>query len=135
LAKALECKIVFHATNTTNALIQQYVRHRHAHVRAEYIEMAKWIGLRDVAASTPDDHMLVIITARQGTVSYKAAIDKLPEEITEYYHGTNLMIIFPDQYGPAPETLTFTSIQHKEQLSAYQELKKWWNKYKTGKAS
>jgi Kef-type K+ transport system membrane component KefB len=135
LAKALECKIVFHATTTTNALIQQYVRHRHAHVRAEYIEMAKWIGLRDVAANTPDDHMLVIVTARQGTVSYKAAIDKLPEEITEYYHGTNLMIIFPDQYGPAPEELTFTSIQHKEQVSAYQELKNWWHKFKTNKAS
>ena len=97
--------------------------------------MATWIGLRDVAANTPDDHMLVIVTARQGTVSYKAAIDKLPEEITEYYHGTNLMIIFPDQYGPAPEELTFTSIQHKEQVSAYQELKNWWHKYKTGKVS
>ena len=92
--------------------------------------MAKWIGLRDVAANTPDDHMLVIVTARQGTVSYKAAIDKLPEEITEYYHGTNLMIIFPDQYGPAPDTITFATTQHKEQRSAYQEMIILWHRLK-----
>lgn len=128
LAKALECRIVFHATAVTISLIRMYIESRHPHVRAEYTEMAKWIGLIDVAENTPDDNMLVIITARQGTVSYKAAIDKLPDEITEHYHGTNLMIIFPDQHGPAPETLTFTSIQHKEDVSAYQELRKWWVK-------
>ena len=125
LAKALECRIVFHATLTTISLLQQYVENRHPNVRGEYTEMAKWIGMPDVAENTPDDNMLVVITARQGTVSYKNALDKLPEEITEHYHGKNLMIIFPDQYGPAPETFTFTSIQHKEQLSAYQDLRNW----------
>ena len=128
LAKALECRIVFHATSVTISLIKMYIESRHPHVRAEYTEMPKWIGLIDVAENTPSDNMLVIITARQGTVSYKAAIDRLPDELTEHYHGTNLMIIFPDQYGPAPETLTFTSIQHKEEVSAYQELRKWWTK-------
>ena len=125
LAKALGCRIVFHATLTTNSLIRPYVENRHANVRAEYVEMEKWINMKDVAAATPDDNMLVIITARQGTVSYKKALDKLPEEITENYHGSNIMIIFPDQYGPAPETFTFTSIQHKEQISAYQNLHDW----------
>ena len=125
LAKALECRMVFHATLTTLSLIQLYVENRHPHVRGEYVEMAKWIGMPKVAEETPDDNMLVIITARQGTVSYKAALDKLPEEITEHYHGSNIMIIFPDQYGPAPETFTFTSIQHKEQVSAYQDLRNW----------
>ena len=125
LAKALECRIVFHATAATTDLIRQYVEHRHSNVRAEYVEMPKWIGLIDVAEQTPEDNILVIITARQGTVSYKAAIDRLPEELTAHYHGQNLMIIFPDQYGPAPETLTFTSIQHREQISAYETLRRW----------
>ena len=125
LAKALECRIVFHATLPTISLLQSYIANSHPNVRAEFLEMAKWVGIQQVASETPDDNMLVIITARQGTVSYKKALDKLPEEITEYYHGSNLMIIFPDQYGPAPETFTFTSIQHKEQISAYQDLRNW----------
>ena len=130
LAKALECRIMFHATQATTSLIRQYISLRHPNIRAEYIEMAKWIGFIDVAEATLPDQMLVVVTARQGTVSYKAALAQLPEEITEHYHGTNLMIIFPDQHGPAPETLTFTSIQHKEQVSAYQDLLKWWNRMK-----
>ena len=130
LAKALECRIVFHARETTMEFIKQYIMHRHPNVRAEYVDMPKWVGIIQLAKNTPDDQMLVVVTARQGTVSYKAALERLPDELTEYYHGTNLMIIFPDQYGPAPETLTFTSIQHKEQLSAYQELLIWLRKKK-----
>ena len=31
--------------------------------------------------------------------SCKTALERLPEEITKYFSGTNLMIIFPDQHG------------------------------------
>ena len=73
-----------------------------------------------MAEETDKEEMLVVVTARQGTVSYKAALDRLPEELTKHYIGTNVMIIFPDQYGPAPDTMTFATAQHTEQLSAYQ---------------
>ena len=69
--------------------------------------------------------MFVVVTARRGTVSYKKAFDRLPDELTEHYKGKNLMIIFPDQYGPAPETMTFATAQHTEQLSAYQVVVDW----------
>lgn len=82
--------------------------------------MPQWRGLIRLAQNTDKEEMLVVVTARQGTVSYKAALDRLPEEITKNYMGNNIMIIFPDQYGPAPDTMTFAAAQHTEQLSAYQ---------------
>jgi hypothetical protein len=56
--------------------------------------------------------MLVVITARQGTVSYKSAMERLPDELTRYYHKKNVMIIFPDQYGSQPDAMTFAAAQH-----------------------
>ena len=122
LAGGIGCRIIFNGRANTLELITQFVNSRHAHVRAEYVEMPKWKGLIELAQNTDREEMLVVVTARQGTVSYKAALDRLPEELTKHYMGTNIMIIFPDQYGPAPDTMTFAAAQHTEQLSAYQNV-------------
>ena len=86
-----------------------------------------------IAAQIAEDHMLVVITARKGTVSHKTALERLPEEITRFFQGTNLMIIFPDQHGDASgESLTFAEPQHQEEISAYVAFNQWIKK-KIGK--
>ncbi len=126
---SIGCRIAFNGRDETLSLIKKYIRHHHPHARAEYVDMPHWSGLIKLAENTNDDEMLVVVTARQGTVSYKAALDRLPDELTQYYKGHNLMIVFPDQYGPAPDTLTIAAMSHTEQLSAYQEMLNWWTKF------
>ena len=73
--------------------------------------------------------MFVVVTARKGTVSYKTALERLPEEITKHFSGTSLMIIFPDQYGDSDKLITFAEPQHQEEESAYEQLHEWLYKY------
>ena len=126
----LECRIVFHARQDTLALIAEFVRNRHAAMRAEYAQMSHWNELPSLAATIATDHLFVVITARKGTVSYKAALDHLPDEITRHFSGANLMIVFPDQYGGDGEELTFAEPQHTEGTSAYEDVGKWMKKLK-----
>jgi nucleotide-binding universal stress UspA family protein len=128
MAQNVGCRIIFHGRVESLNLIDVYISHRHPSIRAEYVSMPKWKGLIELMEKTLPDEMLVIVTARQGTVSYKAALANLPEEMTEHYKGTNYMILFPDQFGPAPDTMTFAEAQHTEQLSAYHEFIIWWRK-------
>lgn len=128
LANSIGCRIVFHGRVESTELIDRYITAKHKSVRAEYSSMPKWHGVVELMHEVRDDEMLIVVTARQGTVSYKAALNNLPQELTEHYKGTNLMILFPDQYGPAPDTLTFATMQHKEQLSAYDEMILWWKR-------
>ena len=60
-----------------------------------------------------------MVTARKGTVSYKNALERLPDEINNYFSGKTIMIIFPDQFGEAIDTMTFAQPQHTEERSAY----------------
>ncbi|MDO4172992.1 MAG: cation:proton antiporter, partial [Prevotellaceae bacterium] len=119
-AASIGCRTEFNGRSETLRLIRQYVTNRHPHVRAEYTEMPKWSGVINLAQNTSSEEMLIVVTARQGTVSYKVALDRLPDELTNYYMGHNIMIIFPDQYGPPLDSMTFAAAQHTEQLSAYQ---------------
>ena len=130
LAGNLDCRIQFHGRSETLGLINEYIQNRHHEVRADYTLMNHWNELPQLAAQIASDHMFVVVTARKGTVSYKTALERLPEEITKFFSGTNLMIIFPDQYGDASgEQLTFAEPQHQEEVSAYEAFNQWMKKH------
>ncbi len=123
LAGNLDCRVSFHGRTDTLALIREYVHNRHPNVRAQYAAMEHWNELPKLAATIRDDHMFVVVTARKGTVSYKTALERLPQEISQYFNGRNVMIIYPDQYGEPMEHMTFAEPQHTEERSAYDWLR------------
>ena len=125
-AEQLDCRILFHGRQESLDLIKRFIDNVHSSVRGEYKLMGHWNELPTLAAGIEKDHLFVVVTARRGTISYKNALDRLPDELTEYFSGTNLMIIFPDQYGQQKEDMmSFTEAQHHEENSIYDMLRKW----------
>jgi Kef-type K+ transport system membrane component KefB len=130
-AGQLDCRIQFHGREESLVLIAEYINNRHPNVRAEYTPMAHWNELPQLAATIQEDHMFVVITARKGTISYKNALERLPDELQKYFSGKNLMIIFPDQYGDQKdERMSFTEAQHHEETSLYTTISQWIHKKK-----
>ena len=126
LAGQLDCRIQFHGRNESLALIKEYINNRHPNVRAEYTYMAHWNELPQLAAGIVDDHLFVVVTARKGTISYKTALERLPDELQKHFSGKNLMIIFPDQHGDTKdERMSFTEAQHHEEKSIYDTILRW----------
>ncbi len=120
MAGNLDCRIQFHGRKESLILIREFVNNRHPNVRGEYTEMGHWNELPNLAGNISEDHMFVVVTARKGTISYKNAMDRLPNELMQHFSGKNLMIIFPDQYGETKEDrMTFTEAQHHEENSIY----------------
>ena len=124
LAGNLGCRIVFHGRRDTMSLINEYVQNRHPEVRAEYAVMQHWKEFTQLAREVNDDHLLVVVTARQGTVSYKPVFEYLPEELTHSFPTCSLILIYPDQNGQPQDVMTFTAPQRQEQESAYSSLMK-----------
>jgi len=126
MASNLDCRIEFHGRHESLELIGDYIGRHHPTVRAEYTYMAHWNELPKLAATISDDHLFVVITARKGTISYKNALERLPNELQQHFSGKNLMIVFPDQYGDAKdESMTFTAAQHQEESSIYNTIARW----------
>ena len=125
-AGQLDCRIQFHGRNESLTLIREYINNRHPNVRAEYTYMGHWNELPQLAAEIADDHLFVVVTARKGTISYKTALERLPDELQKHFSGKNLMIIFPDQHGDTKdERMSFTEAQHHEENSIYDTILKW----------
>ena len=125
LSENLECRTVFHGRTDTLALVNEYLRNRHADMRVEYRQMDHWNELPRLASSISEDHLFIVIAARKGTVSYKNALEHLPDEIKQYFSGKNIIIIFPDQHGDPMDEMTFAQPQHQEERSAYVIVREW----------
>ena len=125
MAGNLECRIVFHGRQDTLQLVKEFIHNRFPSVRAEYEELEHWNELPGLATRIREDHLFVIVTARKGTISYKSAMERLPEEVNKYFKGKTLMIIFPDQYGNRMDDMTFAQPQHTEERSAYEAVREW----------
>ena len=126
LAGQLDCRIQFHGRQESLTLIAEYINNRHPNVRAEYTQMGHWNELPQLAADISEDHLFVVVTARKGTISYKNALERLPDELQKHFSGKNLMIIFPDQFGvQKEERMSFTEAQHHEENSIYANISRW----------
>ena len=125
MAGNLECRITFHGRKETLQLVNEFIRNRFPSVRAEYEEMEHWKELPTLGSKVREDHLFVIVTARKGTISYKTAMERLPEELNKCVKDKTIMIIFPDQYGSEMDDMTFAQPQHTEERSAYEAVREW----------
>ena len=133
MATNMECHTEFYGRDDVLPLIEQYIKNRYSEMRYSCTVMLHWSEMPQLASSVSNDHLFIIVTARKGTVSHKNALERLPDEIQNYFADRNIMIIFPDQHGDAMEEMTFAQPQHTEDQSAYESLSKWMKKNLTRK--
>ena len=81
--------------------------------------------LKRLSKEVREDHMLVIVLARRGSISFRPSFEHIPRQINKYYRETGLMLIFPDLYA---ETAT-KSLSINEPLTtnqSYEAGKDWY---------
>lgn len=128
LADNLDCRILFHGREEALSLVRSYANNRYPSARIDTSIMQHWNQLPQLAATIHTDHLFVVVTSRKDAVSYKKAQEQLPEELEQHFKGTNIIILFPYQYGTDKEQMSFAEPQHQEEESAYSLLRKWWKR-------
>ena len=128
LAENLGCRIVFNGRMECLDLIQKYVKRAHTSLRAEYQHMEHWKEFPQLSQQIREDQLLVVVTARKNTVSYKATFEYLPRELTQHFPHCSLIILYPDQNGQPQDAMTFTAPQQQNDESAYAQLLNWFRR-------
>lgn len=128
LSLEIGCAIHFYGEEQTCERIRLYLDHHHKGIRADYFDFDMGDGLGQLASEVNDDHLLVVVSARQGTLSYRNHVNKLQPSLKAHFSRCNLMIIFPDQSGENEEQSTFSQplVQEKYEPPA---ITKWLSKY------
>ena len=95
----------FHTCGDTGFYIKQYLQEAHPSLRLE-TRLEKGFGsmLLGMKEEVNKDHLLVIISSRAGFISFVPAFNSLPSVIARNFSHTNIILLYPDQYGDPQET-------------------------------
>ena len=108
MSSQLGCRVHFYAHPQTLGYIRGYIQKKHKDTRAAYSELENWDDLLILTGQVNYDHLLVIISARRGSISYDSAFERLPMQISKYFNNNSIMLLYPEQKGDPTETLSFS---------------------------
>lgn len=106
IGEELDCRLEYHASHETLPYIKGYMVQKHSHVRSQYIEMNDWEELLNLPNVLNLSCLLVIVTARPGFISHQSRFHELPQIIHHNFGHTNVMLLFPDQWGEPQESIS-----------------------------
>ena len=121
----LGCRVHFWAHADTMQRISGYMNKFHGSVRVEYSIMDSWDDLLLISNKVAYDHLMVIVSARRGAISYQPSFEELPDQITKYFANNSLMLIYPDQLGDPSENFTFSAPSSQSGTRFYDNVSKW----------
>lgn len=117
------CRVHFHAPQVTLGRIKGYIDKRHKNLRTEYSELESWDDLLLLTGQVRDDHLMVIVSSRQGAISYDPRFEKLPTQLGKYFAYCSFAVIIPEQFGEHDvDKVTFTEPMAAAEMTSYANL-------------
>ena len=97
LSEKLGCGIHFYGLENTLNRVKWYMQRKHKGKSIETVVFHMKEGIDQLSHVVNNDHLLVIVSARHGTISYQSNINKINNAVKKHFFNKSLMIIFPDQ--------------------------------------
>ncbi len=114
----LGCRVHFFANPQTLICLKVLISKNYRGIRSELSELANWEDLLLLTGQVNYDHLLVVVSARRGSVSYDISFEHLPAQLSKYFSNNSLLVIYPDQYGNPQDTISFSDPRgHNEALN------------------
>ena len=103
MASGLGCRVSYHGHPDTMSLIESYLK-SNVTVEAEFCPTDGGNDLKRLAKIIRDDHLLVIVSARKGSISFRPSLDHVFTQLQRDYQETSVLLIYPNGYSVDSET-------------------------------
>ena len=129
MSVTLNCRVHFFANEQTTHLLQALIRKKHSDTMAEFSRLDDWDDLLLLTGQVNYDHLLVVISARRGSISYDSSFERLPGQLGKYFSNNSLIVLYPDQIGEPQEAISFANPQGNNESQHYEKVGRWFYKW------
>ena len=119
----LGCRVHFFANEETTVQLQALVKKKHGQTLTDFSRLDDWGDLLILTGQVNYDHLLVVISARRGSISYDSSFEKLPAQLGKYFSNNSLIVLYPDQLGEPQDAVSFSNPRNEAQH--YEKVGKW----------
>lgn len=129
LGGTLGCRVHFYANEETTAHLQGLVKKKYGHTLTDFSRLDDWDDLLLLTGQVNYDHLLVIISARRGSISYDSSFEKLPGQIGKYFANNSLIVLYPDRLGEPQDSVSFSNPRGNNESQHYEKVGNWFYKW------
>lgn len=119
----LGCRVHFFANEETTVQLQALVKKKYGQTLTDFSRLDDWGDLLILTGQVNYDHLLVVISARRGSISYDGSFEKLPAQLSKYFSNNSLIVLYPDQLGEPQDAVSFSNPRNEAQH--YEKVGKW----------
>ena len=119
----LVCRVHFFANEETTVQLQALVKKKYGQTLTDFSRLDDWGDLLILTGQVNYDHLLVVISARRGSISYDSSFEKLPAQLSKYFSNNSLIVLYPDQLGEPQDAVSFSNPRNEAQH--YEKVGKW----------
>lgn len=125
----LGCRVHFFASRRTLEHLQQLISKKYSGTLVEFSVLEEWSDLLMLTGQVNYDHLLVVVSARRGSISYDPSFERLPNQLSRYFSNNSLLVLYPDQFGDPQEIVSFSDPRGYNESQHYDKVGKWFNKW------
>jgi Kef-type K+ transport system membrane component KefB len=125
IAATLGCRVHFFANSDTTPLLKMVVKKRYAQTQTDFSLLDDWDDLHMLTGKVNFDHLLVVISARRGSISYNASFEKLPSQINKYFANNSMIVLYPDDLSEEHELVSFSNALGVDDVPHYELVGRW----------
>ena len=119
----LGCRVHFFANEETTVQLQALVKKKYGQTLTDFSRLDDWGDLLILTGQVNYDHLLVVISARRGSISYDSSFEKLPAQLSKYFSNNSWIVLYPDQLGEPQDAVSFSNPRNEAQH--YEKVGKW----------
>ena len=119
----LGCRVHFFANEETTVQLQALVKKKYGQTLTDFSRLDDWGDLLILTGQVNYDHLMVVISARRGSISYDSSFEKLPAQLSKYFSNNSLIVLYPDQLGEPQDAVSFSNPRNEAQH--YEKVGKW----------
>ena len=108
LTRQVGCRIIFCCPGEVQPMIRGVIYTENYGIRCEFKTINSYDDMILLSGEILDDDLFVLICARAQSVSYRSEMSELPSFLQRNFSHHNLMVIYPEQFGEAPQLVSFT---------------------------
>lgn len=118
MVNEIGAKLVVVTSRNNHQTLKKVVEKTDPELEASYIVLEAWSDLlKDERIQFKDEEdMLILLSTRNGTVSWDASLERLPRIIAQNYPGVNFLTIYPAEVGPEENIQSFVTFDSMQDI-------------------
>lgn len=97
LAKQAGARMVIYCGGKTQQAIRQFIAEGRSSVEAFFHELEQMEDFLVAARNISPDDLLVVVSARKGTLSYQVYLENIPAKLGRHFRENNVILVYPEQ--------------------------------------